>query len=73
VKRIGDRAAACPQCGWLAVTDAPPAKDPRLRCDRCGHEGPPRAFLSWHAGGVRTARPPVVGSRVLPLIPSELD
>ncbi len=48
-------------------------KGPRLRCERCAHEGPQRAFLSWHGGGECSARPPVVGNRVLPLIPSELD
>lgn len=73
MKRIGDRTAACPSCGSLAIVDAPPAKIPRLRCERCAHEGPQRAFLSWHGGDDRRARPPVVGHRVLPLIPSDFE
>jgi DNA-directed RNA polymerase subunit RPC12/RpoP len=73
VKRIGDRAAACPSCGSLAFADAPPLKGPRLRCERCSHDGPRRTFLFWHGGDDRRTRPPVVGNRVLPLIPSDLD
>jgi len=50
-----------------------PASGLRLRCERCAHEGSQRAFLSWHGGSERSTRPPVVGNRVMPLIPSELD